>query len=297
MPATTAPRLRIGQNGWGMLFIAPAAAFFLVVNIFPMLYALFLSFHSWNLLSVKKGFVFLQNYVELMTDPSFLRALANTFLYAMITVPLGLGLGLLFAVLLNTGIRASGLFRVVFFVPVITSIVATGYIWKWLYDPSFGLINQGLGVFGIQLPFLQSTTMALPSIALMSVWKNLGFNVVVFLAGLQAIPGSVYEAARIDGTSRTRTSFRITLPLLNPTVVFLSVMTVMHSLKIFGEIFVMTESGGPLGSTASIVYQVVKTSFQSHRMGYGSAMTMILFVLIVTVTLVQMKVLTKKVKY
>jgi len=288
-------RIKLSQASWGMFFVAPAAAFFLVVNIFPMLYALFLSFHHWNLLDVRKSFVFLENYYALLGDPAFLRALLNTFFYAMITVPMGLGIGLLFAVLLNSGIRASGLFRVVFFIPVVTSIVATGYIWKWLYDPTFGPINRWLAIFGVQLPFLKSTVMALPSIALMSVWKNLGFNVVVFLAGLQGIPESVYEAARMDGTSRGRTFLRITLPLLNPTVVFLSVMSLMHALKIFGEVFVMSKGGGPLGSTASIVYQVVHTSFESHRMGYGSAMTMVLFVLIVTVTLIQMKVLTRKV--
>lgn len=290
-------RLSISVDSWGLLFVAPAAAFFLLVNILPMLYTLFLSFHDWNLLSVHKSFVFLENYYALFHDPEFLRSLLNTFLYAMITVPLGLVLALFFAVLLNTGVKASGLFRTVYFVPVVTSIVASGYIWNWLYDPSFGPINQVLGYIGIQLPFLKSTKMALPSIALMAVWKNLGFNIVVFLAGLQGIPENIYEAARVDNTSRRRIFFRITLPLLNPTVVFLSVMSVMHSLKIFGEIFVMAEDGGPLGSTASIVYQVVKTSFQSHRMGYGAAMTMVLFVLIIGITVFQMKVLSKKVTY
>lgn len=288
---------RITADGWGLLFVAPAATFFLVVNIFPMFYALFLSFHDWNLLSVDKSFVFLENYYALFRDPAFLRSLLNTFLYCVITVPLGLGLGLAVAVLLNARIRASALFRTVYFMPVITSVVASGYIWSWLYDPTFGFINQLLSGIGVQAPFLESTWMALPSIAVMSVWKSLGFNVVVFLAGLQGIPDYVYEAARIDGTSRWRTFWKVTLPLLNPTVVFLSVMGVMHSLKIFGEVFVMSEDGGPLNSTASVVYQVVETAFQSHRMGYGSAMTMILFTMIVAVTVFQMKVLTKKFTY
>ena len=139
--------------------------------------------------------------------------------------------------------------------------------------------------------------MALPSIALMAVWKNLGFNVIIFLAGLQGIPDYIYEAARVDGTNRKRTFWPITLPLLNPTVVFLSVMGVMNALKIFGEVFVMSDDGGPLNSTKSVVFEVVQTSFQSHRMGYGAAMTMILFVLIITVTLVQMKYMTKEYKY
>lgn len=297
MAAAARSKFRLSVNSWGILFVAPAAAFFLLVNIMPMLYAFFLSFHDWNLLSPHKAFIFVENYVALFTDPIFLRSMLNTLLYTMITVPLGLSLSLLFAVLLNSGIKASGLFRTLYFVPVVTSIIAAGYIWKWLYDPTFGLINHVLSVFGVQLPFLASTKMALPSIALMVVWKHLGFNIVVFLAGLQGIPGYVYEAAKIDGTSRWRTFWRITLPLLNPTVVFLSVMGVMNSLKIFGEIFVMTKDGGPLNSTSSIVSQIVTTSFQSHRMGYGAAMTMILFLIIVGVTVFQMKVLTKKFKY
>ena len=290
-------RFRLSVNSWGILFVAPAATFFLIVNILPMLYAFFLSFHDWNLLSPHKAFIFVENYYKLFGDPVFLRSMLNTLLYTMITVPLGLALSLFFAVLLNCGVRASGLFRTLYFVPVVTSIIAAGYIWKWLYDPTFGLINQSLSAFGLQLPFLASTRMALPSISLMVVWKHLGFNVVVFLAGLQGIPNYVYEAAKIDGTSPWRTFWRITLPLLNPTVVFLSVMGVMNSLKIFGEIFVMTKDGGPLNSTSSIVSQIVTTSFQSHRMGYGAAMTMILFLMIVTITIFQMKVLTKKFKY
>jgi multiple sugar transport system permease protein len=290
-------RLKLSANGWGLLFVAPAATFFLVVNLLPMLYALFLSLHDWNLLSVSKSFVFLENYYALAGDPAFRRALLNTFLYCVITVPIGLSLALFVAVLLNEKIRAQGLFRTMYFIPVVTSVVASGYIWKWLYDPTFGLLNQMLAPVGLQLPFLESTAWALPSIALMSIWKGLGFNVVVFLAGLQGIPSYVYEAARVDGTSRWRTFTRITLPLLNPTVVFLSVMGVMHSLKIFGEVFVMSEDGGPLNSTSSIVFQVVQTSFEAHDMGYGAAMTMILFVMIVAVTVFQMKVLTKKFEY
>lgn len=136
--------------------------------------------------------------------------------------------------------------------------------------------------------------MALPSVALMSVWMNLGFGIIIFLAGLQGIPDTVYEAARIDGTSAWRTFWKITLPLLNSTVVFLAVMGVMRSLKMFGEVFVMTGDGGPLNSTRSIVFTIVETSFKSHHMGYGAAMTVVLFFIIIAITLFQMKVLTKK---
>jgi len=187
-----------------------------------------------------------------------------------------------------------GLYRVVSFIPYITSLVAAGYIWTWLYDPTFGIINQTLSWFGMHLPFLKSTTMALPSIAMMSVWRGIGFNVVIFLAGLQGIPSTVYEAARIDCANRWRTFYKITLPLLNPTIVFLSVMGVMRSLKIFGEIFVMAETGGPLNSTRSIVFHIVETSFRKYQMGYGAAMTVVLFLIIIGITIFQMKVLTKK---
>ena len=289
--------IRLTSQHWGILFIAPAVTFFLVVNILPMLYAAFLSLHDWNLLSIQKSFVFLDNYVDLLQSSAFRSCLLNTFLYTIIIVPLSLALGLGIALLLNAGVRAQSLFRTVYFIPVVTSVVAAGYIWTWLYDPTFGFINQSLAPLGVQLPFLKSTWMALPSIALMSVWKTLGFNVVIFLAGLQGIPRYVYEAARVDGASRWRIFSRITLPLLNPTVVFLSVIGVMHSFKIFGEVYVMSEDGGPLGSTKSVVFEVVQTSFESHRMGYGAAMTMILFVAIIAVTLIQMKLVTKEYKY
>jgi multiple sugar transport system permease protein len=282
-------RLRI--HTWGLLFAAPAVIFFAVVNVAPMLWTLVLSFHEHNLLSDDRAFVGLANYTALVSDRVFLRAAANTLAYVVLTVPLGLALSLAVAVLLDSGVRAAGLFRTVFFIPVVTSMVAVGYIWSWLYDPTFGILDYVLSFVGVQLPFLKSPATALPSIALMSVWKNLGFNIVIFLAGLQAVPTSMYEAAAIDGTSRTRTFLRVTLPLLNPTVVFLAVMGVMGSLKIFGEVFVMAPQGGPLHSTTSVVFEIVRTSFRSGRMGYGAAMSVILFAMILGVTIVQLRLL------
>ncbi len=290
-------RWRLSSQGWGLIFVAPVVIFFALVNVFPLFQTLTVSFFDYNFLTGERELVWFDNYVRLFADDAFLGALANTFLYVLLIVPASLLLSLGVALLLNAGIRAAGLFRTVYFIPVITSIVASGYIWSWLYDPTFGPINQVMAPLGIQLPFLHSTTMALPSIALMSVWKNLGFNVVIFLAGLQGIPDTVYEAARIDGTPRWRILWRITVPLLGPTIVFLSVMGVMRALKIFGEILVMTEDGGPLGSTASIVSHLVEVSFHEHRMGYGAAMTVVLFLIILTITLLQMKFLQRDVEY
>lgn len=288
---------RVTTNGWGMLFIAPTVAFFLCVNILPMFYSFLVSFESRNLLSSASEFVFLDNYIAIFQDERFLRAMLNTFLYSAIIVPFTLGISLFIALLLNSGIRWVGIFRTVYFIPVITSGIAAGYLWKWLYDPTFGLLNQMLAEVGVQLPFLRSTWMALPCVAAMIIWKSLGFNIVIFLAGLQGIPDYVYEAARIDKTGTWRTFWKITLPLMNPTVVFLSVMGVMGSLKMFGEVFVMTENGGPLNSTSSMVSQIVATAFQSNQMGYGSAMTVVLFLIIISITLFQMKVLSRKFSY
>lgn len=290
-------RNALSINTWGILFIIPAATFFLVVNIIPMIYAFFLSFHDWNFLSSKMTYVFLENYINLLKDPLFLKSLWNTFLYTLIIVPLTLAFSLFCALLLNSGIKHVSFFRVIYFIPFITSIIAVGYIWKWLYDPTFGILNYMLAWIGLSCPFLKSTITSLPSIALMSVWKSLGFNIIIFLAGLQSIPDTVYEAARIDGANKWRTFWKITLPLLNPTVIFLTVMGIMHSLKIFSEIFAMTESGGPLHSTQSVVYRIVETSFKSYQMGYGAAMSTILFLIIITVTIIQMKILTKKFNY
>ena len=288
---------RLSTSAWGMLFVLPAVIFFLVINIIPMAYAFFLSFHDGNLLSAKMRFILFENYARLLQDPVFGRSLWNTALYTAIIVPCQLGLALFFALLLNTGIRCVGFFRMLYFIPFITSMIAAGYIWKWLYDPTFGVLNLALSWIGFSCPFLKSTTLSLPSIAFMSVWRGLGFNIVIFLAGLQAIPDAIYEAARMDGASRRRTLFKITIPLLNPTIVFLAVMGVMRTLKIFGEIFVMTENGGPLNSTRSVVYHIVQTSFKSYQMGYGAAMTVVLFLIIIAITIFQMKVLTKKFSY
>ncbi|MFC1745519.1 carbohydrate ABC transporter permease [Candidatus Riflebacteria bacterium] len=290
-------KFKIPVGFWGIIFILPAALFFLCVNVLPMLYAFFLSFHDWNLLSTQKSFILLENYARLLSDPIFFRSLFNTFLYMLISVPLELFCALMIALALNSGIKMVTMFRVAYFIPHITSVIAAGYIWTWLYDPTFGLFNNVLSKIGWFLPFLKSTTMALPSVAIMSVWMKMGFDIIIFLAGLQGIPDTVYEAARIDGTSRFRTFYKITLPLLNPTIVFLAVMSAMRSLKMFGEVFVMTENGGPLNSTRSIVFTIQETSFQSHQMGYGAAMTVVLFLIIVVITFIQMKVLTKKFKY
>ncbi|MDD2716809.1 MAG: sugar ABC transporter permease [Candidatus Wallbacteria bacterium] len=282
---------------WGMLFILPAVVYFICLNIWPMFYSFFLSFNDWNLLNPDKNFVFLNNYFALLHDTVFLRCLINNFCYTLVAVPVGLVLSLAIALLLNSGIRWLGLFRFMIFMPVITSGIAAGYIWMWLYEPTFGLINHLLSFVHLQCPFLLSPYTALASIALMTVWKSLGFQVVILLAGLTTIPDSIYQAAEMDGATGFRRFWHVTLPLLNPTMVFLSVMGVMNGLQLFGEIFVMAPNGGPLNSTRTVVFHIQQTAFRSYQMGYGSAMTFVLFAIILAVTVFQMKVLTKKFEY
>ncbi len=277
---------------WGYLFVFPAFLYFLCMNIWPMLYAFFLSFNDWNLLKVEKKFVFLQNYFEVFQDKVFLTSLYNTFAYAIIIVPLGLMIAIFLSVLVNSGIKHVGIFRFMFFIPVITSSIAAGYIWMWLYEPTFGLFNDILSIINIQLPFLKSTYSAKLSIAAVVIWKNLGFQIVILLTGLGAIPNSVYEAAEMDGVTGWRRFRYITLPLLRPTIIFLSVTGFMKVLQMFGEIYVMAPTGGPLDSTTSVVFHIQKTAFESYRLGYSSAMTFILFLIILGITIFQIKYLS-----
>jgi len=281
---------------WGYTFILPAILYFAIMNIYPLFYSFFLSFHKWNILTPDRKFVFLKNYIDLLSDPIFLRSVLNTFLYVIVIVPISIAISLFFAVLLNSGIKFIGLFRLMYFIPVITSGIAVTYIWKWLYDPTFGLFNNILSAFKIQCPFLASPYTALLSISLMIIWKSIGFQIVILLTALTSIPKSVYEAAEMDGVTGWKRFRYITLPLLKPTMLFLAVTGTISTLQLFGPVFVASPTGGPLNSTSTMVFHIQQTAFTSYRVGYASAMTLILFAIIMIITFIQMKFLSKGVK-
>jgi multiple sugar transport system permease protein len=283
-----------------VLLLVPLA-FFLLIRIVPTLSALQVAFYQWDMLSDDRPFVGLGNFQRLAADQVFRAALGNTLKYVVLGVPTGLVLSLAIALALTRVRRLAGLFRTVYFIPFITSLVAVGWVWRWLYQPQRGSINELIGLIGIpSQPFLQSTAQALPSIVVVNVWHDLGFQIVIFLAGLHAIPDIYYEAARLDGAGRWAMFRHITLPLLNPTLVFLAVTSAISSLQVFSQVQNMSAqgTGGPLNSTLSLVLYVYQKAFGgAYQMGYASAMTVVLFALILTVTLVQLRLLSRRYEY
>jgi multiple sugar transport system permease protein len=283
------------------LFLVVPLLFFLVIRILPTLSALQVSFYQWDMLSDERPFVGLANFQRLTRDAVFQAAFVNTLKYVLFGVPVGLALSLALALALARIRRFAGFFRTIYFIPFVTSLVALSWVWRWLYQPQIGIFNQFLGLLG--LPghlFLRSTSEALPSIAAVNVWHNLGFQIVIFLAGLHAIPEVYYEAAALDGAGPWQRFRHITLPLLNPTIVFLAVTGAISSLQVFTQVQNMSEQGGggPLNSTISIVLYVYQKAFGgAYQMGYSAAMTVVLFVLILTVTLVQLRLLSRRYEY
>lgn len=283
-----------------ILILIPLA-FFIFIRILPTLSALQVAFYQWDMLSDERPFVGVSNFQQLATDNTFRAAIGNTLKYLVLGVPIGLIISLTIALALSHIKRLAGLFRTIYFVPFVTSLVAVSWVWRWLYQPQRGELNQLLALVGISpQPFLQSTSQALPSIVAVNVWHDLGFQIVIFLAGLNAIPELYYEAAKLDGAGRWALFRNITLPLLNPTMVFLAVTSGISSLQVFTQVQNMSAqgTGGPLNSTLSLVLYVYQKAFGgAYEMGYASAMTVVLFTLILVVTLIQLRVLSRSYEY
>ena len=280
----------------GWTFAAPFVILFGIFLAFPILASFVLSFTSFGLKDlanpVGSTVVGLKNYVDLFSDPVFWTALFNTFYFVIVGVPLTLVFGLLIATALNRGVsRFRTVFRVGYYLPVITSIVAIAVVWRFLLDPDVGLINMALGGLGINGPaWLADPVLAMPSIIAMAVWRNLGFAMVVFLAGLQTIPASLYESASIDGAGRWQAFRYVTIPMLRPTILFMTVITTIGYLQLFEEPFVMT-LGGPLDSTLSITMYMYQQGFTFFHQGYASAIAYVLFVIVALIAFLQFKFL------
>ena len=292
--------LEARKRRWAYIFITFPLLYFLSVRIFPMLYSFNISLREWDILSSEKPFVGLENFTLLFTSQMFWKALGNTFLYTAVIVPVGLALGLLIALALNSITRGAVFFRVLYFAPFVSSLVAISFIWKWMYDPTFGWFNVVLKSLDLpQQSFLQDPAQVLLSIAAMTIWHGLGFQVIIFLAGLRAIPDMYYEAARIDGAGPWQIFRKITVPLLNPTLVFLTITSAIQSLRLFTQVFNMTfpNVGGPLQNGTTLVLEIYQEAFHHFKMGPASAMTVVLFCIIMAITLVQLKVFSKKVEY
>jgi len=281
------------------LFLAPTLLLFAVFTVVAVGYAFWLSFHQWNILEPVKPYVGLANYSRLIADEAFGRAILNTLVYTAASVPLTMGIGLLIALLLNAKIRARGFLRTLFYLPVVTPLVIAAIVWKWLYNGDYGLLNYyllQLGLISEPLRWLSDPNLAMPAVVITTVWKGVGFAMVVYLAGLQAIPEDFYDAAKIDGADGFRRLKDITIPLLTPTTLFLAVISVLGALQVFTEIYIMT-SGGPLRRTTTIVYHIYQTAFKNFDMGYAAAMAFGLFAMMFAFTLVQFRVMRGEVEY
>lgn len=283
--------------GWLLLALPKVLAFSLIF-ILSFLMAIWISFHEYSLLASEQPFVGLDNYAELLlADDVFRISLKNTALYSLGMVGVGVPISLGLAVLLNTGVRYSRVYSACIFLPVVTSWVVVSLIWVWIFNPDSGALNGVLEMAGLPtFQWLQSTQTALASITMMSIWKHVGFNMVIFLAGLQAIPDSYYEAARMDGANRWQQFRNITLPLLKPTTFFVVVVTLIFTFQLFIQVFVMT-NGGPVYSTHSIVFYFYQEGFNEFNMGYASAMAVVLFCIVFVLSLLQFKTWGEDVEY
>jgi multiple sugar transport system permease protein len=284
-------RARRTLSAWA--FLAVPVLFYVAIRFYPTAEALLTSLTDWNIVGPRR-FVGLENYRRLAVDPTFWKVMGNTFQYLAVGVLVSLGLSFLIAYHLDRVRVGHGLLRALYFVPHLTTAVAMGWVWKWLYQPvPIGLFNGLLvGAGFAQQPFLRSTDQALYAVLAPAVWAGLGFQVVVFLAGLKAIPPEYYEAAAIDGAGSWRTLVDVTLPLLRPTIVFLVVVSSIAFLRIFDYVYSMTNGqGGPLDSTKPLVLMIYETAFGHFQMGYATAQTVVLFVILLAISLFQLRLL------
>lgn len=282
---------------WAYAFIAIPLLFFLAVRIGPTLYAFWVSLHQWDPIAINHPFVGLDNYTRMKDDEVFWRALRNTWLYVIVGVPVSLIVSLAVALGLQKLTRYVGFYRVLYFAPYVTSLVAVGWVWRWMYMPN-GLFNEAASWFGLgPFKWLGSPDTAIYAIIITTIWQGLGFQVIIFLAGLESIPAVYTEAASVDGANAWQRFRDVTIPMLNPTLVFLIITGVISNLQVFTQVRAMSSggTGGPLNSTISLVLYVYQQAFTSlpSKMGYASAMTVVLFLMILVITVFQLRILQR----
>lgn len=268
----------------GLLFVLPALVGTFLFIIIPIFCSFGLSFTEWDLLN-EVSFVGLANYKSVLTEPEFLQILVNTIVYALSTTVFAVIIPLVIAAIINTKIRGSEVFKTIYFLPFITPAVVVAIVWAWIFDPNIGLVNTLLKT---HYTWLFSTHLAMPVLIFVSVWKLVGYNVVLFLTGFSTIGNGVYEAAKIDGANSRQTFFNITIPLLKPTIYFVTTVTAISSFQVFDLIYVMTQ-GGPNDSTNVIVYSIYKYAFEYFDIGKSCALAYILFAVIFVLALLQKK--------
>ncbi|MEZ4659370.1 MAG: sugar ABC transporter permease [Caldilineaceae bacterium] len=297
--------LKQRQILWAYSFMFVSLIFFAVIRWYPTLLAFNISFRDWNIFQASGEWVGLANYQEIWADlfkprSPIRAAFLNTFRYVLYGVPAQMIVALAIAMLLSQIRRFATFYRVAFFTPYVTSAVAVAFVWLWLYDWPEGFLNEILGWFGVEPQrFTGQPSQALGSITAVAIWQSLGFSVIIFLAGIQQIPEMYYEAARIDGANGWRLFRHITLPLLNPVIVYLSVLQTVSFLRLFALVQNMSSqgTGGPLNSTTTVVLEVYKEGFSRSHMGYAAALTVVLFLIILAITIIQLRFLSRRVEY
>lgn len=278
----------------GLWFALPALTLIAVFFVVPVATGLALSLTDFDIYALGNldylRFVGLSNYAELLQDPLFWRALLNTSYFVLVGGPLSVLVSLGAALLISARlVRFKSLFRVIYFLPVMTALVAVAVVWRYLYHPRYGLLNYALGLIGIDpIDWLGDPVFAMPAIMLMAVWKNFGYNMIIFIAGLQSIPEQIYDAARIDGAGRVQQLRYVTLPMLAPTFLFVGLLTMIGSFQLFAEPYVMTQ-GGPSNSTLSVVLLMYEQGFRWWNLGYAAAIAFLLFVIILGGTMLQLR--------
>lgn len=301
-------------------YLAPALVILLAFRVIPIILSVRMSLYDWGMAGARQ-FLGLANYIAVLRDPVFWKSLLNTGWYILFEVPCTLLISLFIAILLNQRIRGLGIYRTIYYLPVVTSIVAVSVVWRWILQPDRGLLNYLLSLVGldglrwlqdprglfqlivgprVNLPeALRGPSVALLSLVMMGIWKSIGYNVVIFLAGLQNIPKTYYEAARIDGAGRLAMFRHITWPLISPTTYYVLIMSCIAAFETFAQVWIMTgpPAGGPLSTTKVVMYYFYENSFELWRLGYGASIAFIAFVIILGLTILQRVVLERRVQY
>lgn len=292
IPPASTPSRRSWMNAetlTAFLFIFPSLIGFIIFYAVPAVRGLWLSFTDWGGLGAAE-FIGLENYIKLVQDPEFHNALRVTIYYVLLNIPLQTVLALVIATLMDR-LTKSFIVRSIIIVPWLMPSVVVGLLWLWLLDPTLGIVNVTLKNMGFSvIPFLNTTQWAMPSIAMINIWQYVGYTALLIFAGLQSIPGQVYEAASIDGASESQMFWRITIPLLRPVLVFVLVTSIIGSFQIFDTIAITTK-GGPVDATRVVNWMIVQQAFERFNMGYATAISLVLFLMLVAVSLIQMRIM------
>jgi multiple sugar transport system permease protein len=286
------PNFHNQQTRAGYLFVLPSVLVLLLFVFWPILYSFWFSLHNWTFSSSPQPWTGLANYANILQDPRAGNAFRNTLYYSALTVPLTIVLAMLLALALNTKLPMRSVLRGAFFLPVIASFAIVAIVWSFLLDPDIGLVTYWIRQVGLPVTDpLRDPSWAMPAVVLVSIWKNAGFNMVIFLAGLQGIPGALFEAAEVDGASAWQRFWYVTLPMLRQTILFVLVISVIGAFQVFDVVWVMTPGGGPLFSTDVVVTYIYHQGIELLNIGYASSLAVVLFVVVLILTLIQIRVL------